>query len=371
MTRLDRYILRQLVAAFGFFLLIFTGVIWLTQAVRLIDTVIASGQGAAIFLEFSALVLPQVLVIVVPLAGLGAALYALNRLYGDSELVVMMAAGLGPAGLLRPVALFGGAIALAMAVVLMQLVPRSGAALAERTQSIRSDLANALIVERQFLHPMRGLTLFIGATERTGEMRSLFLHDQREPERPVTYSAEMAVLLREGDEARLVMIDGVALALSPDGERLSAVKFEQFSYDLSDLVRADDTRRRRPEEYALSALLAPTEAMLADGYYSVGRYLAEAHYKLSQPVLAMLYPMIALVTLLAGGYRRSGFGRRVFVAVGIALVLQALVIIVRSRVQEEAALWPTMYLPVALALVYIGALLHRLSRGRSRGEALA
>ena len=38
-NRLDRYILRQLVAAFGFFVLVFTGVVWLTQAVRLIDTV--------------------------------------------------------------------------------------------------------------------------------------------------------------------------------------------------------------------------------------------------------------------------------------------------------------------------------------------
>ena len=109
MTRLDRYILRQLVAALGFFLLVFTGVIWLTQAVRLIDTVVASGQSARVFLEFSGLVLPQVLVIVLPLAGIGAALHALNKLYTDSELVVMMSAGLGPAAMLRPVAIFGGA----------------------------------------------------------------------------------------------------------------------------------------------------------------------------------------------------------------------------------------------------------------------
>ena len=88
MTRLDRYILRQLFAASGFFLLVFTGVIWLTQAVRLIDTVIASGQGGGVFLLFSAFVLPQVMVIVLPLSALGAALYALNKLYSDSELVV-------------------------------------------------------------------------------------------------------------------------------------------------------------------------------------------------------------------------------------------------------------------------------------------
>ena len=198
MNRLDRYIVRQLVAAFGFFALVFTGVVWLTQAVRLIDTVIASGQSARVFLEFSALVLPQVFVIVLPLSGIGAALYALNKLYSETELIVMMSAGLGPAALLRPVAVFGAMIGAGMAAVMLLLVPYAGAILGERTQAIRSDLANALIVERQFLHPMPGLTLFIADTSRAGEMAGIFLHDQREMEAPVTYSAERALLVARG-----------------------------------------------------------------------------------------------------------------------------------------------------------------------------
>jgi lipopolysaccharide export system permease protein len=246
MTRLDRYILRQLLAAFGFFVLIFTGVVWLTQAVRLIDTVIASGQSARVFLEFSALVLPQVFVIVLPLSGIGAALYALNKLYSDSELIVMMSAGLGPAALLRPVAIFGAMIAAGMAVVMMVLVPRGGTILAERTQAIRSDLANALIVERQFIHPMPGLTLFIADTSRAGEMAGIFLNDQRDLERPVTYSAERALLVREGDEARLVMLDGLALSPSPGGHELNAVRFDQFVFDLSELIRDEGVRRNTP-----------------------------------------------------------------------------------------------------------------------------
>jgi lipopolysaccharide export system permease protein len=107
MKTLDRYILRQLLYAFAFFALVFTGVVWLTQAVRLIDTVVSSRQSVAVFGEFSLLVLPQVFLIVLPLAGIGGTLYASNRLYVESELVVMMSAGHGPLGLLRPVAMFG------------------------------------------------------------------------------------------------------------------------------------------------------------------------------------------------------------------------------------------------------------------------
>lgn len=372
MTRLDRYLLRQLIVAFGFFLLVFTGVVWLTQAVRLIDTVVASGRGGAILLEFSAFVLPDVLVIVLPLSGMGAALYTLNKLYSESELVVMMTAGVGPGRVLRPVAVFGGLVAAAMAVTVNLLVPLGGAALAERTQELRSDLASALIVERQFIHPATGLTLFIASADGA-EMSGVFLHDQRDPERPVTYSANAAVFLREGFEARLVMRDGVALAFAAEGGTLSAVEYEQLVFDLSELIEPERNRAPRPAEYSVRQLLDPTPAMLGKaGAKDRGRFIAEAHYKITLPLLAWLYPPVALVTLLAGGYRRSGFGRRVIVAVGVAVLMQATAIVTRARVQDDASLWPAMYLPILIGLAYVGVLLWRLSRPwRPRRAALA
>ena len=60
------------------------------------------------------------------------------------------------------------------------------------------------------------------------------------------------------------------------------------------------------------------------------------------------------MTLLAGGYRRSGFGRRVIVAVAVAVLMQSIAIVTRARVQDDAALWPAMYLPILLGLGYVG-----------------
>lgn len=367
MRRLDSYILVQLLRAFGFFALIFTGVVWLTQAVRLLDTVVASGQGAAIFLEFSALVLPQVFMIVLPLAGLGAALFTVNKLYGDAELVVMMAAGTGPMDLMRPVAAFGACLFAAMALITLVLVPRGGAALAERTLEVRSDLLSALVVERQFVHPAPGLTLFIAEVGRVGEMAGLFLHDERDPSQPVTYTAERAQLLREGDQARLVMIDGVALGRGA-GATLNTVRFEQFVFDLTGLLEAGGSRTPRPAEYPLTRLLDPDPEMLAQGNYTRGSYIAEAHWKLALPALSMLYPLVALVTLIAGPFRRGGFGLRVVVAIAVSVGLYAILFVTRPRVQANGDLWPLMYLAVVLAGLYVAALAARISAPR-RGRA--
>lgn len=371
MTRLDRYIVQALIGALWFFVLVFTGVIWLTQAVRLVDTVISSGQGAKVFLEFSTLVLPQVFVIVLPLSGMGASLYALNRLHTESELVVMMGAGYGPPRMLKPVAIFGALIGLSMLIVMTVLVPRSGAILSERTRAIRSDLANALIVERQFLHPADGLTLFISDTSRTGEMAGLFLNDQRDPNRPVTYSAKKALLLREGEEARLVMMEGVALAPGPTPGQLTSVRFDQFVFDLSELLKEQGDRVRRPSEYSVPELLRPSAEMLAVTQYTLGDYVTEGHYKLAMPLLSASYPLIALVTLLAGGFRRSGFGRRVIVAVGVGTLLQVLLFVARGRVPSDPVLWPMMYLPFLLAVTYVSVLTVRLGRAQKPRSAVA
>ncbi len=367
MKTLDRYILRQLLLAFGFFALVFTGVVWLTQAVRLIDTVVSSRQSIAVFGEFSLLVLPQVFLIVLPLAGIGATLYAANRLYVESELVVMMSAGHGPMGLLRPVAIFGMLLLIGMGIVTTQLVPFGYRQLAERTAELQSDLVSGLMVERQFIHPAAGLTLFITDGTRSGEMSGIFLHDQRDPIQPVTYSAERAVLLRDEDSARLIMLDGVALGSRADRQQINTVRFDQFVFDLSELLEPGRARNPRPAEYGVAALLNPTAEMLQRGNYTRGSYVAEGHFKLVLPLLAMLYPLIALTTVLTGSFRRGGFGRRVIAAIAVAVVLYAMTFVGRTRAQADPALWPLMYVPIVLGFAYVGVLTYRLSRGRLLG----
>jgi len=161
MTLLDRYLLRQMVVAFAFFCLILAGVIWLTQAVRLIDTVLSAGQSLWRLIEFSTLVLPRVLSMVVPLSGFAAALYAINKLYSESELVVMMTAGLGPFAIARPVAMFAVALSLLTLVITNFLAPAGQLQLDQNRQQIRTELANALIREGRFLHPAKGLTRYL------------------------------------------------------------------------------------------------------------------------------------------------------------------------------------------------------------------
>ncbi|MCF6271669.1 MAG: LPS export ABC transporter permease LptF [Rhodobacteraceae bacterium] len=362
LNRLDRYFLAQLIGPFGFFALVIAGILWLAQALPLIDNVIESGQSGAVFLEITSYLLPKVLMVALPIAALSAALYALNRLYSESELVVMMTAGQSPMALARPVALFGLLVMALMAAVTLYLVPTSQTLLKQRMADFRSDFAKTLIREGQFLHPVKGLTIFIRDTSKQGEMAGLFLSDRRDAANPVVYTARKALLMQDNDSIRIVMIDGNIQRLPEGTAQLSTIHFDTFSYDIGILLAAPVSRTRSPFERFVPELIWPDEKMLASKRYGRADYLAEANHKLVMPLSALVLPLVALGAILAGGFRRGGFMGRVMGAIGIGLVVQAGVGISKSVVQGNGDLYWVMYMPALFGLIVAVLLLRKAGR---------
>ncbi len=362
--RLDRYILTQLLGPFGFFALVFTGIIWLTQALGLVDRVIVNNQSALVFLEFSTLILPRVMASVLPIAAFGAAIYATNRLYAESELVVVMAAGRSYLRLTVPFLLFGF-IAMAISYALtLYLVPVSGGRLADRMYGIRNDVTNSLIGEGEFVHPSSDVTIYVKDTSRNGEMIGIFLHDQRDADNAVTYTARKALLLREGETSRLIMFDGIAQSSSQTSDTLSTVKFVQFAYDLSDIAAERAARQKPPSEYRVSDLLSPSPDMLASQKFRIGDYVAEAHNQISAPILALVFPVLAMISTLSGSHRRNGNALRTAVAVTVAAIIQLGAVLAKSYVSERPEQFIISYIPAIVATGVAAILISRSSAVR-------
>lgn len=369
MGRLDRYIFAQILGPFGFFALVFTGVIWLSQSLRVIDLVVNNGQSAAVFAEFTALLLPTVMAVVLPVAGFAATLWTLNRLHAEAELVVMMAAGQSFLRLARPVAAFGLLLMAAMCVVTLYLMPTAARVLRDRMADVRGDLANALIREGQFVHPTEGLTIYVRDASRTGEMAGIFIHDMREKEAPVTYSADRAALVRTAEGPRVVMLDGAAQRYDAAGAALSTLRFDTFTYDLAPLMQADPARARKPSEHYAATLVDPPAELRAQPRFRLGEFVAEGHEQLSAPLYGLVLPLLALATLVLSPWRRRGLAGAIWLAIGLGLGLRLLGVAAKSATTAEAALWPLLYLPPLVALALVLWQLARASGPRGRRAA--
>ncbi|MDO7638294.1 MAG: LptF/LptG family permease, partial [Planktomarina temperata] len=75
MGRINTYILKQLLKMFGFFALVLVLIYWINRAVSLFDRLIADGQSALVFLEFTSLTLPWMIFVIAPIAGFAAVIY--------------------------------------------------------------------------------------------------------------------------------------------------------------------------------------------------------------------------------------------------------------------------------------------------------
>jgi lipopolysaccharide export system permease protein len=363
---IGRYVIGQILGPFGLFSLIFLGVVWLTQSLRLIDTVVNNGQSVLVFAEFAALLLPTVMSMILPVSAFAATLYAMNRMFMESEIVVLMAAGMSRVRLAGAVAGFGVLVMLSMAAITLILMPAANREMRDRTAALQADLANALIREGEFIHPSSGVTVYIRATNADGQMAGLFVQDDRDPVVRVTYTARRAALVRAADGPRLVMFDGAAQRLEPATGNLTVLSFEKLVYDLSPLIEPDTERRRKPSEMYAHQLVAPDEALL-DGR-ALGKFVAEGHEMLSAPLYAVTLPLIALASLLGPGFRRRGYGARLATAIALAALTRLLGVAAKSATTGSAELWPLVYAPPVLgALLALWVLWAGLPTLRARG----
>src|SRR5689334_4716350 len=150
MNRLDRYIFWQCLTMMVFVTAALTAAIWLAQSLRLIDLIVNRGLSIELFLYLALLILPRFLDIVLPIAVFIAILFTYNKLIGESEIIVMRAAGMSQLQLAKPamiLALLATALGFALSTYLL---PMANRAFKDLQFEIRNQFASAVLQEGAF-----------------------------------------------------------------------------------------------------------------------------------------------------------------------------------------------------------------------------
>ncbi|MFD1882382.1 LPS export ABC transporter permease LptF [Paracoccus pacificus] len=368
MLRIDRYILSLLMNLFGFFALVLVAVYWINQAVRLFEQLLSDGQTALVVLEFTLLTLPYVIAIVLPVAAFAASAYGTNRLSGESELTAMQAAGLSPWRLARPVLVFGLIVSVMVAVLLNGLVPMARARLADRQAEVAENVTARFLRGGVFQYPAPGVTLFIRQIADTGELNDVFLEEARDPGVEITYTARRALIVRADAGPKLIMIDGMRQEMVTDanGPRLSVTRFEDLTYDIASMIGSSGRKGRDLREYGTPALLRGDPQMLEATGATAPQAMAEAHARLSQPLLAPVGAMLGFAMLLIGGYSRFGVWRQVAAAIVALIAVQLMSNAAAQQVAAAPGRWPLLYIAPLSGAVIAALALWWAARGPGR-----
>lgn len=366
MSRIDRYFLAQLMIVFGFFSLVLILVYWVNRAVLLFDQLIGDGQSISTFVLFSALTLPGLISVVLPIAAFAAGVYVANRLTADSELIVLQATGTSPFRMARPVLGFGIIVAMLMSALVHALVPAAATELNRQQAEIAQNATARLLQDGQFLSPVEGVTFYVREITEAGELRNIFLSDSRGTGTEQIFTAASAFLVRTDTSPQLVMIDGLIQTIDPDTARLSTTAFDELSYDIGMLVRLPDIDNRQPREVPTRALLAPTEALSTETGWPVARLRAEAHERIAQSLLPVIGVLLGFSALLVGQFSRFGVWRQILGAILLIIVIKGIESVAAARLAAEPGLWALAYLPTLAGAGFVLALLYWAGRARPR-----
>ena len=138
MRLIDRYLLRQLVAPTLWAIVAATGLALLSTSLTQLDLIVSGGQNALVFLKATALAMPQLINMVLPVSVFVAALITLNRLQTDQELVVCFAGGMSRWRVIAPALRLAAVLALASLVINLWIQPASHRAMREVLFEVRT-----------------------------------------------------------------------------------------------------------------------------------------------------------------------------------------------------------------------------------------
>lgn len=353
-SQLDWYIFRQLSLALIAVTLGLTALIWLVQSLRFVELVVNHGLSLWTFLKLTGLLIPSFIAVILPITTFVVVQFVYQRLVTDRELTVMRAMGLSPFALSRPVLAVVAVVILAGYWLNLSVVPDSLRSFGEFQWEIRNRIAAFLLQEGVFTNVSDDLTVYVRSRDPDGTLRGVLIDDARDKNAHATILAERGRLVEAPDGLHVLLYDGSRQEIDHQTKRLNILTFHENLVDLSQQSRAQGDRTLGMSEVGLQALLHPPSSQTA---IDRGRWVAEAHKRLSTPIAALTYALIALLSILTGAFQRHASVLRPLLAVGGVVVLVALNLAFQSLGARENSLLTLLWVETLLPPVIFAALL--------------
>ena len=356
MSGVPAYIFRQVLGPLIFFSFALVGVAWLSQSLRMLDIVINQSQSAATYLYLTILALPQVVGLLLPFALAIAVIYALNRLYVESELVVIWAAGFNRWAVVWPVLAVAVLTTIAAYITNLMIMPAGMREVKDRVFEIRADLVNTFVREGAFTNPIAGLTVYVSENNAGGDIRGILVHDARNAKSIATYMAQRGLLANTPVGPRLIMYKGNSQWLEGGNGNLRMMGFEKYTFDLGQFDKTRDETSRESSERYIGELLYP-EKTVSDK--TRRKFYSEAHSRLSGPLYCIVFALIGVYALVGGTFNRRGYSGRIALACGAILAarLPGFGFQQLTSSMPDAAItmyvWPTLWILGLLVLLSI------------------
>jgi LPS export ABC transporter permease LptF/LPS export ABC transporter permease LptG len=359
MRTLDRYIIRETVLPFVISLVVFTFVLLIPFVVELAESMIAKGVPWPMLLKAMATLIPAQLGLTIPMSLLIALLVAFGRLSGDREIVVMMACGVSPYQLLRPVTILAVMCWAATSWVMLEAIPSANQAFRELSVQIAQDRAEQEVRPRVFFEDFPDTVLYVrNATGAGAGWEGVLAADTRNKANPELFIAARGRMLvdRQAKTIQMMLENGTRHRTSATDPAFYEVL--QFKTTIVNLNPESVFPRSGPapgdREMTIAQLRERIAVMEKQGI-STHNPIMEIHKKFSIPVACFVFALVGLA--LGVSNRKDGKMASFVLGIGVIFVYYVVMFTAQSMTKghmmpPELAMWvPNIVLGAAGAIL--------------------
>ena len=215
--------------SFIFLLLSFSLIVWIIQAVNYLDFITDDGHDLVVYLNYTLLNLPKIIVRLTPLIFLISIYYVITNYEDNNELNIFWLFGIKKIIFLKKIIVFSFYLTLALIFLNNALIPYFQKTARTFIQESNIDFFPSLIKEKKFIDTVKGLTIFI-EKNNSNYYENIFLKEDKVNSQRVII-AKNGELINTNYEKRINLYDGKIIDIAD--KNILEFSFKSTSIDLS------------------------------------------------------------------------------------------------------------------------------------------
>ena len=345
MRILTRYILGEILSHTLIGCALFTFILLMKELPKILDTVVRNSSTFSTVMEVVVFLLPNFLLVTIPMGVLVGVMLGLTRLAADSEIIAMRASGLGILYFVRVaaiVALGGTLLGLANS---LYIAPRANQGILDLDGALASQ-ASYEIQPRVFYEDFKNTVLYVqNVISKTGaaNWQKVFMADITDPSAPKITTAASATVVSDTSQQLMMRLR--------NGTEHDPVPGQSKEYNISTFVTNDlPFAASQQSEGHLGRLDTPilalpmSELIKQTNGPDGKRFLIELHKRFAYPVACLVLMLVAVplgVTSRRGGKSSAWVFTILLVVVYYSLSLVGIAMGRQNWIPTFLAVWST------------------------------
>tara|TARA_B100001250_G_scaffold413194_1_gene446522 strand:+ start:57 stop:1178 length:1122 start_codon:yes stop_codon:yes gene_type:complete len=231
---MNKLIFRKLTSDISLFFIIsslsVTLIVWVVQAVNLLDIVSEDGHSIKIYFTYSSLILPKIFSRVMIFIYFISIFYIINKYENSNEILVFWSNGIRKITFINFIFKFSIFFLVVQLLLNLFIVPFSQNIGRLYLKNSNVDYLPSLISEKKFISVFKNLTIFIEKYNQDGTFEKIFIKEKIDDNKSKIITAKKGRIVKENNNFILRLMDGGNTNLEKKSYTLN---FSETEYDLS------------------------------------------------------------------------------------------------------------------------------------------